>query len=85
MQSPDISNQATFLLYSGDETIIEGGFIAANTITADSIAANTITATEIFGGTITGVELNATLALQTPKIILAETFPSNPLNPKKLC
>ena len=75
---PNKSVGASFLLYSGDETIVDGGFIAANTITANAIAANTITATQIHASTIDATRLT-TLALQTSKIILAQTFPTDPV------
>ena len=43
---------------SGDRTLINGGQIYTNTITATQIASNTITANEIAAGTITASEIN---------------------------
>ena len=44
---------------SGSTTVMDGGIITANTITATQINANTITATEIAANTITATELAA--------------------------
>ena len=44
---------------SGSTTVMDGGIITANTVTATQIAADTITATQIAAGTITATELAA--------------------------
>ena len=48
--------------FDKESLVIDGGFIAANTITSNHIAANTITATEIQAGTISADRFAADLA-----------------------
>ena len=75
---------------SGSTTVMDGGIITANTITATEIAANTITATELAADSVTATEIDvanlsaisADLGTVTAGTITGGTIRTSSSNPK---